>query len=163
MPSTYEKIESKILGSSSGSLTFSAIPGTYTDLVLICSYTTTAANLDVRLQVNGDTGSNYSYTYLLGTGSAAGSGRGSSTTNIPAYFSVGTSTNGNISIYNFMNYSNSTTNKTILQRMSSAEKELTANVGLWRNTAAITSATIFTNTNAFATGSTFTLYGIKAA
>jgi hypothetical protein len=160
---TYDKIEAKTLGSATGSLTFSTIPATYTDLVLIANYTTTTANLDVRFQVNGDTGSNYSNTYLLGNGSSAGSGRSSNATYVGEYFSVGTSTNGNISILNVMNYANTTTNKTILHRVSSAEKELSANVALWRSTSAITSITLFTNTSSFTAGSTFTLYGIKAA
>ena len=164
MPNTYVALRTETVAVATSSVTFSlsGISG-YTDLVLVANYTTTVANLDVRLQVNGDTGSNYSYTYVLGTGSAAGSGRLANSVYIGGYFSVGTSTNGNISIYNFQNYSNTTTNKTILQRMSSAEKELTANVGLWRNTAAITSITLFTNTNAFAVGSTFSLYGIANA
>lgn len=161
--STYEPIEAKTLGSATSSVTFSTIPNTYTDLVLVANYTTTSANVDVRFQVNGDTGANYSYTYVLGNGSAAGSGRLANSAYIGGYFSVGTSTNGNISIYNLMNYANTTTFKTVLQRMSSAEKELTANVGLWRSTSAISSATIYTSSSTFTAGSTFTLYGIKAA
>lgn len=163
MPSTYDKIEAKSLGSATSSVAFTSIPATYTDLVLIANYTTTAANVDVRFQVNSDTATNYSYTYLLGNGTAAGSGRAANSAFIGGYFSVGTSTNGNISIYNLMNYANTTTYKTILQRMSSAEKELTANVGLWRNTAAINACTIYTSGSTFTAGSTFTLYGIKAA
>jgi hypothetical protein len=160
---TYEKIEARTLGSTSGSVTFTSIPATYTDVVLIANYATTAANVDVRFRVNGDTGSNYSYTYLVGNGSTATSGRLANNDNIPGYFAVGTSTNGNVSIYNLMNYSNTTTYKTVLERVSSAEKEAVAVVGLWRNTAAINACTIYTSSSTFTVGSTFTLYGIKAA
>lgn len=161
--STYTPIATTTLGSAAASYTFSSIPSTYTDLVIIANYTTSVANLDFRIQVNGDTGTNYSNTYLLGNGSSTGSGRSSNATYVGEYFAVGTSTNGNMTTINLMNYSNTTTYKTILHRMSSAEKEVTANVALWRSTAAINSVTMFTNSSTFAAGSTFTLYGIAAA
>jgi len=62
-----------------------------------------------------------------------------------------------------MNYSNSTTYNTALSRFVSAGSETTADVHLWRDTSAVTSITVATSTNNYATGSTFTLYGIKAA
>lgn len=160
---TYVPIATQTLGSSTSTVTFSSISSGYTDLILVCNYTTTVANLDCRLQVNSDTSGNYSYTYLLGQGTGSGTGRLANSSYIGGYFAVGTSTSGNISIYKFQNYANTTTYKTILHRMSSAQKELTANVGLWRSSAAINSIALFTNTNAFAIGSVFTLYGIKAA
>jgi hypothetical protein len=66
-----------------------------------------------------------------------------------------------ISIWQIMNYSNSTTNKSALNRGGGAGTNVEAYAGLWRNTAAITSVTVLT-TN-FAAGSTFTLYGVKSA
>jgi hypothetical protein len=63
----------------------------------------------------------------------------------------------------FMNYSNTTTNKTVLGRSSAASGFVEAAVGLWRNTSAITSITATTGGQSYQTGSTFTLYGIKAA
>ena len=69
----------------------------------------------------------------------------------------------NISIANFMNYSNTTTFKTVLTRSGSGDWITEANVGLFRSTSAITQIRIFADTNAFASSSTFTLYGIKAA
>lgn len=160
---TYVALATQTLGTSAASVTLSSIPAGYTDLVLVANYTTTVANLDVRVQVNGDTSTNYSYTYIQGQGTGAGSGRGSNTTYLPYYFAVGTSTNGNMQIFNFQNYSNTTTYKNVLARMSSAEKELNAHIGMWRSTAAINSITLFTNTNAFAAGSTFTIYGVLTA
>jgi hypothetical protein len=63
-----------------------------------------------------------------------------------------------------MNYSNSTTHKTVFARSGSAYTGTNANVGLWRNTAAVTSATVANSSAAnFDIGSTFSLYGIKAA
>ena len=65
-------------------------------------------------------------------------------------------------IINVQNYSNSTTYKTTLSRHST--QFAGAFVGTWRNTAAITSITIINlGAGGFASGSTFTLYGITAA
>jgi hypothetical protein len=63
-----------------------------------------------------------------------------------------------------MNYSNTTTNKTILSRINNAENSTVARVTLWRNTAAISTIFLTEGNGAnFIAGSTFTLYGIKAA
>jgi hypothetical protein len=64
------------------------------------------------------------------------------------------------------NYSNSTTHKTTLSQLTRATvgaAGIDASVGLWRNTSAINRLTfIIESSNSFASGSTFTLYGIKA-
>jgi hypothetical protein len=69
----------------------------------------------------------------------------------------------NLSIHNFMNYSNTTTYKTILSRSNNSAIGTDAVVGLWRSTAAINTIKILPANNAFEVGSSFTLYGIKAA
>jgi hypothetical protein len=162
MASTYEPIATQTLGSSASSVTFSSISGSYTDLVLVTSAIGTG-DLQINGRVNSDTGSNYSSTYLAGNGTSAVSDRQSNGNvfGTDYYFSVTTA--GNASILQFMNYSNSTTYKTILARSGVASKGTMATVSLWRNTAAITSITLLASQNAFNTSSTFTLYGIKAA
>lgn len=169
LPSTMIPIATSTLATAAASVTFSSIPATYTDLVLVvASLNNTATNTSFQFQVgNGsvDTGTNYSLTELFGTGSAASSDRASNDT--AAYLNgpgIGTSTNiPNLYITNLMNYSNTTTYKTFLGRGGSAEKNLVATVNLWRSTAVINTIKIFQSANNMATGSTFTLYGIKAA
>jgi hypothetical protein len=161
---TYTPIATTTLGSATNSYTFSSIPSTYTDLILVMSTQwTTAGNSDAGLRFNGDTGSNYSRTWLEGNGSAASSGRATNETAmyIVGYFSNTISTQ----ICHIMNYSNTTTNKTAINRESSnpANSNVAAKVGLWRSTAAINSVTIYHASNNFATGSTFTLWGIQSA
>jgi len=162
MSSTYNVIASTTLGSNQTSVTFSTIPSTYTDLVMVANTRLVAGgSTNYVVTFNGDTGSNYSLTFLYGDGSVAGSGRASNVSNIDTAYFPNYSQLGAI-IYNINNYSNTTTHKTIISRSGQTAERTSAYVGLWRNTAAITSMTINGGTNNIVSGSTFTLYGIKA-
>lgn len=161
--STYTPIATYTLLGSASSYTFSSIPTTYTDLVLVMT-ATQGAGTSVYCQVgNGsvDTGSNYSYTGLYGSGSAAGSARASNQTG--AYLGYLGSTTIYNAINHFMNYSNTTTYKTILNRKNQSDQYVEADVALWRSTAAINTIKIYPQSGNFDAGSTFTLYGIAAA
>jgi hypothetical protein len=166
MPKTYEPIATQTLGSAQASVTFSSIPSTYTDLVLIASFKPDSTIYTGYGRFNSDSGTNYSETLLYGTGSAAGSAR--ETTRDKMYFGNWTTPNTTssnvINILNIMNYSNTTTFKTVISRTSDSTTEVSAAVNLWRSTAAITSLETFVGgAGKFVAGSTFTLYGIKAA
>lgn len=163
MTATYDCIATTTLGSDTASVTFSSISGSFTDLVLVGELTGSGGNANIRVRVNSDSGTNYSLTRLSGDGSSATSARGSNSDGM-FVVSTGASLNGNrgVFIQHFMNYSNTTTNKTALNRFSVAASEVTTNVHLWRSTSAITSIEIATTTNNYASGSTFTLYGIKS-
>jgi hypothetical protein len=155
MTATYEKIATTTLGSSATSTTFSSITGTYTDLVLVFQGTGVSGGT-ITYQFNGDTAANYSDTYMFSDGSAS-SGLHTSQS---AIFGAGINTSQCMQIINIMNYSNTTTYKTTLLRgNANGVGAAVAFVGLWRNTAAITSITLNLSTS-FASGSTFTLYGI---
>ena len=160
MAATYEPIATTTLGSAQLNVTFSSIPSTYTDLILIIDGQT-ASNSSINLFVNSDSGSNYSSTLLIGNGSAASSTRTTSNTSalIGAFY---TTSVGNC-IAHFQNYSNTTTYKTILSRSNVAGTNTTARVSLWRNTAAISTIKLEGDAVNFSAGTTFTLYGIKAA
>lgn len=164
--STYTPIATTTLTGTATSYTFSSISSSYTDLILIFNGSLSSGSTDYFcLQFNGDTGSNYSYTGLYGTGSAAGSLRGTSTAYnyTGLYFESGSYQNTN-QIVNIQNYSNTTTYKTTLARGNNAGLQLGAYAGLWRNTAAINAVKCYTLSGAsFAIGSTFTLYGIASA
>lgn len=160
--STYTPIATYTLASNT-TVTFSSIPQTYTDLVLVTETTgTTNGAMDVRF--NGDTGTNYSRTGMYGDGSNAASYR---TTGL-AYGIIGAGTSGNrdLSITHFMNYSNSTTYKAYFTRGNNVAASYTADaIYLWRNTAAITSIALTGDPIGSNIGSTstLTLYGIAAA
>lgn len=167
MPATYEKIATNTLGSAAASVTFSSISSAYTDLVMIGAISGVSATIDAWVRVgNGsvDTGSNYSWTVLSGNGTTAGSGRGSNTAKVYWDFLTSITNVSQHAIMNFMNYSNTTTNKTFSIRGTSASQESNATFGLWRSTSAINTIQIgLDSTATFSAGSTFTLYGIKAA
>jgi hypothetical protein len=160
---TYEPIATTTLVSAQATVTFSSFSG-YTDLVLVTSTKGSTTNYP-RINFNSDTGNNYSRTVLRGNGSTATSGRASNSgridltsnaSNSSAEFNLNT-------ITQLLNYSNSTTYKTVLIRANNASDGVDATVGLWRNTNAITSIDIGLDTGTYAIGSTFTLYGIAAA
>ena len=161
---TFTPIATTTLGSSQTSVSFSSFSG-YTDLRLIASILPTGAGAAINLTVNSDTSTNYSWTALYGTGTAAVSSRTTNFANLIAGYGLGSSTTIPTQFdFNFQNYSNSTTYKTLLTRFTDNSQGLTgAAVSPWRNTAVITSIQIVTPTSSYAAGSTFTLYGILAA
>jgi hypothetical protein len=161
MPSTYEPIATTTLGSNAASYTFSSIPSTYTDLVIIYEGVSTSSQT-FSIRFNGDTGSNYSNTVIGGDGSTVYTFNNVNVT--AAIMGINYSTGRSNFILNVMNYANSTTNKTAICRSNAAVGEVNLRVGLWRNTSAINSVLIkMDSTSNFVAGSTFTLYGIKAA
>jgi hypothetical protein len=160
MPGTYQKIATNTLGSAVSSVTFSSISGAYTDLILVVN-ANSASLVNLEMQYNGDTGNNYSRTVISGNGSAAQSLRQNNVGYIRLTTEGILGSGQSNQIIQIQNYSNTTTYKTSLNRANNSVYGTDAVVGLWRNTAAITSVTLYVGT--FSVGSTFNLYGIKAA
>lgn len=156
---TYALIEAKTLGSATSTITFSSIPNTYTDLVLVFNGAA-SSYVNTYLQINGDSSALYSETRLYGNGSTATSARYSNQT----YSFVGdVHTNQSNGILHFMDYANTTTFKSFLSRDNAPSGGLGAWAGLYRSTSAISSILFGATSGAtFNTGSTFKLYGIQA-
>ena len=77
MANTFQLISSNILGSSTSAITFSSIPGTYTDLLLKASVRGDNNGTSIGsfiLTVNGSSSSIYSFNRLLGNGSTGSIG-----------------------------------------------------------------------------------------
>ena len=162
MPITYTPIATNTLGSATATVTFSSIPATYTDLVIVSDNIGPQAHL--YLQFNSDSTSSYSNTCLSGTGTAADSRRGTIFTSMAiTSFGYPQATTRSFNNVNIQNYANSTIYKTVLTRSVNTTVGTDLIVGLWRKTAAITSVTISRGNDNFEVGSSFTLYGIKAA
>jgi hypothetical protein len=162
--STYTPIATTTLGSAAASYTFSSIPSTYTDLVLISNFQTNTGSVTTyQMYFNGGSSGAYSYTRIYGDGTNASSSNANTTTNIQGIGIIDPSA-WNTNIANVMNYANSTTNKTVLARTNSSGTYLGAYVMKWNQNTAITSLTVNILSGAsFSTGATFTLYGIAAA
>lgn len=165
MPATYEPIATTTLGSAAASITFSTIPGTYTDLrvVLTIKSATTGAAF---LRLNGASGTAYSQTELYGNGSTATSSRATSASEInltqDAIGAAGTITFYTVDVFSYAG----STNKTVLvtgQTDKNGSGMVYNSVGLYRSTSAITSLSLHTNTTGMDAGTTATLYGILKA
>lgn len=170
MPSTFEKIASVTLTGTQQTVTFSSIPQTYTDLVLYMApaqNSGTFGQLDCLINLNGDTGSNYSRVYISGNGSAVDRSFVPNATAGTAGNITGQTLGKGVATVNFMNYSSTSIHKTFLVRGSFAPGSSEIDTLIWRNTAAVTSISLkpnqIYNTEQFISGSTFSLYGIKAA
>lgn len=171
MASTYEPIATTTLGSNQSSVTLSSIPQTYTDLVVIIraanSNAPTIYGAGITFNSDGKLPGIYSFTQMYGDGTSAASFRWNTSQAyvIPAFSSVTSLNSGDVGIVNIMNYANTTTYKTILSRFGAASLATYASVGLRQSTTAINSITFWPNdgTNTILSGSTFSLYGIKAA
>jgi hypothetical protein len=163
MPATYEPIATTTLGSAAATIDFTSIAASWTDLRIVMTFTTSTGN-SIRGTFNSDTGTNYSHTIIFGNGSGVTSSRNTSL----AYFFV---TNGSdtttpsMATLDVFSYAGST-NKTLLGtqlRDYNGSGVVGQSVSLWRSTAAITSISLFLSSGNFSTGTTATLFGIKAA
>lgn len=169
MAVTYKLIETVTVGSGgAASITFSSIPQTFTDLLVVISGRSTrsspANNDDIAVRPNGST-TNATSRYLFGTGSTAGSG--ADTKIYAGYMSAAGATAsvfGNSSIY-IPNYAGST-NKSFssdgVSENNATAVGMAIQAGLWSLTDAITSLVLVSNTASnFVEHSSASLYGIK--
>ena len=176
MPITYESIATQTLSSTASGVLFSSVPGTFTDLVVVClMQSTSSANTDTRYQMyfNSDTATNYSTTYLNGNGVSASSSRDINRSQIDNLTPLSTTPEFTLATFNLFSYSNTSAHKTIIQRAGQQNNSSGAGAGnammgtavsLYRSLSAITSIHINAVVNGqFVAGSTFALYGIKAA
>jgi len=160
MTATYDCIAATTLGSDSASVTFSSISGAFTDLILVMNILPLSTNDNLGIKFNSTNGP-YGLIQVTGGGASPASNRGSNLSSITAgaiYDSAVTT-----HVFHIMNYSNTTTNKTMLYRYGNSSYTIVAGVIIWRDNSAITSISIAVNGGSnLSANSTFSLYGIKA-
>jgi len=143
------------------SVSFTSIPATYDDLVLVANAKYTTSNGDFNLRFNSDSGASQ-YAYL----------RHINGTPIDVAVSTGNSnivhtdnTYDSIQICDVFEYKNTSVYKTYSNRGGNVTNNMGGTVGVWKSNTAITSVSFHPEFggSTWAIGSTFTIYGIKKA
>jgi len=173
----YEAIASAAGTGSSGTITFSSIPATYQHLQIRCILRNDeAANAyrDLRIRLNGDTGTNYNAHLLYGDGTSAIATHRADA-NTYTYITAGldsyprdlvTANVMGVAIIDIHDYASTTKNKTTKQFLgvdNNGAGRVFMSSGLWRSTSAVTSVSIISEAGNWTTQSQFALYGIKGA
>jgi hypothetical protein len=168
MPSTYTLISSNVLASSAASVTFSAIPSTYTDFeILVSARNTDTGTTYLDLTINSDGATNYSGTRLEGNGATVGSNRYSSAVKINTFrISCSTDTantfsGGSIYIPNYTTTAAKPISMISHEETNSTTAYINAQAALYRGSSAITSFTLTSAIGSFVANSSFYLYGIS--
>jgi hypothetical protein len=156
---TYTPLATVTLASSASSVTFSSIPATYRDLILVMNGSPSTGSY-AFLRFNGDSGSNYNYIFMYGDGSSAVSQ--SFTSQTQGYIGNIDATVRTTFIAQVMDFSATDKHKTFLSRNGQAAGLVIATAGRWANTSAVTSMSVNINSGTFSIGHTFNLYGVIA-
>jgi hypothetical protein len=160
---SYESIASASGTGSSGTISFTSIPSTFTHLQLrvyggVATTATTSSNL---LFNNDSTAANYATHFLYGNGTSAVAGGGTSTQY--GIYVNGISSSPSATIIDILDYTNTNKNK-VSRSLNGYDANGSGNVnilsGLWLSTAAINRLDIVASQN-WGTYSKFALYGIK--
>lgn len=165
MATTYKLIESKTVGTAVGSIEFTSIPATYTDLLFLISSQSALAESDRGLYIlnfNGST-ANFSGMYVQGAGSGTPSSGSLAKYIGPTPAANTTNVFGNQQLY-IPNYASSNNKSYSIDSVAEANTTLSYianNAGYWANSAAITSVAFAYDSGNINVYSTFYLYGIK--
>jgi hypothetical protein len=170
--SDYELISTTILGTTTADVVFdvSSLGSTYKHLqirmVARGSGATTAIR-DLFIRLNANTGNNYSAHNLRGGGVSVSS-TGAASLNVIAQepIFVGNSNTANIfgaAIVDILDPFSTTKNTTVRTTtgFTAATSRVSLGSGAFYSTAAITSVTIFPDSDSILAGSRFSIYGIK--
>jgi hypothetical protein len=159
------------LTSAQASISFNSIPQDFTDLYITASLQNATGN-EVFVRFNQDSGANYSWRRLRGTGTVASSDA-SSTYGAPYnsfYYFMYSSTitndganlfgNGQLHIPNYSGSTVKSISSDAVNEINSTNAYQAIISGLWNNTAPITSINVTGNGN-FVAGTSISLYGVR--
>jgi hypothetical protein len=167
----FQLLESTTLTSNQSSVSFtnlaSKYAATYQHLQLRI-VGVTSADADIRYRHNSDTGNNYAFHALYGTGSSVVSGALTSTNGGYIGFSKLTSASGNQfgAVVDFLDPFETTKNTTSRafygNRHTSTDPLIMLNSSFWNNTSAVTSIEIYMASGTINSTSRFSLYGLRS-
>lgn len=164
---TYKLIASSTVGAGgASSITFSSIPQTYTDLVLLWSTRkTTNGAAATYISFNSSTSSfSAIYLYAQGTGSVVSGTLARYIGSVPGADSTANCfSNSLVYIPNYTSSNNKSYSADNVDDINAAGNDMNFIAGLWSNTAAITSLSISPAADSFTQYSTAYLYGISNA
>jgi hypothetical protein len=152
---SYVALATVTLGSAASTVTFSSIPATFKDLIVIVNGTT-STGINGSVYFNSDTtAANYPYVRMWGDGSSPASSSGNN-----IWYDM--QTNRTMLRIQIMDYSATDKHKTSLSRWDTAQNLTGATAVRWANTNAINTLQFKDTNNAatFSVGTTFSLYGV---
>ena len=164
MATTYDCIGSSASPIGSGTVTFSSIPSTYTDLVLIyTSQNGAGGTSNVGLRNSTWEGSNRVFWLDLSINTSGTLSIGRATGQNYYWAQQANNTNTGYTKVNIMNYASGANNVTFLVQGNAPGIWTHMQIGGSTTTNFGNSLTIFFESGSFADGSKVALYGIKAA
>lgn len=155
-------IQNQTLGTAAASVTFSGIPQTYTNLMLVVNTALSGVSVTefITAQFNGDATSDYTNGYILNSGgTVSGNSNVGTSLNIGGAGPVGGSIQAIVSGYASTIVAKSATSTSACA--SSTGLTQVQGGGTWNQTAAITSIVLAPTSGSFIAGSTFSLYGLQ--
>jgi hypothetical protein len=164
----YCSIASTTVGAGgASSITFTGIPQIYKHLQIRGTTPFQGFVNGVYARINGDSGTNYTFHQIYGTGSTSGANYSLSGDAANISTSSGASGYNSVSVTDILDYTNTNKYKTFRNLTGHDTNGVGGSVislrsALWLNTAAITSLTIFfDNSKDFVQYTSFALYGIQ--
>jgi hypothetical protein len=114
-----------------------------------------------EIRYNNDSGANYSFVLMSGSGSAASSYADSNKTSLNyGQLNISMGANPILHIHQLFDYSATDKHKSVLDRLNEPTSGVEAYAYRYASTSAVNQIEAFPNTGNFAVGSTFNLYGV---
>ena len=166
---SFESIATVTVGAGgSSSVSFSSIPSTYKALQIRGIMRCSAVSDNILIRFNSDTGSNYAWHVLRGSGSAASAAASTSTTSGELGWTAYSGQTANAfgaMVVDILDYANTSKNKTV-RSLSGADVNgtggyMTFGSSLWNSTSAVNAITLVMGSGNFDQYSSIALYGVK--
>ena len=161
MATTMELIESVTLGSTATSVTFSSIPGTMTDLLLVCSLRDQGSGTQSYAEVTSNLGASSGRALYTFSGTVYSATTFLQVRTCSTLATANTFASGSVYIPNYAGSTNKSASAESASEDNSANGPvILIGAALWASTSAITSLTITPANPNLVSGSSAFLYGI---
>ena len=155
---THIPLATVTLSSSAAAVNFNSISQDYRDLVLVIRVTGDGGQATNWIICNDDETDSYPQVWMTGSGTSSSSG--STTLEGFQAITAPSTSNGNQNLVQIFDYSATDKHKNIINLGSQSGSFIQARAGRYPQTTAVTKLTVLSRSSLYASGSTFTLYGI---